>query len=180
MSPPAGTVLPDGTVGQVYSQTFTVVSGGQAPYDFIPSGTPTGMSFKTNNTYSATLYGTPTQSGTGNFDVEVIDDTGAVTDLSYQLTINSTSTGSITISPTTIASGTANTAYSQTLTVTGGTGSYTWSLSGQLPSGISFTASNADATLSGTPAASGSSSFTVTVTDSSSDSGSQSYTLTVN
>jgi hypothetical protein len=183
LSPANGTVLPDGTIGIVYSQTFTVIGGGAAPYTFIPSGTPGGMSFVANNTFSATLFGTPTQSGTGNFDIQVIDNNQATTSLSYLLTINPNSTGTLIITPTTLPSGTNGTAYNQTLSVTGGTAPYTWSfVSGTLPAGISFTSSSPTASLAGTPTSTGSSSFTISVHDSSTttETGSQSYSLTIN
>jgi hypothetical protein len=183
MSPPNGTTLPDATVGQSYTQTFTVESGGVAPYKLIPSGTPLGMTFTTPNTFSGTLSGTPAQSGTGAFDLQVIDSTQAVTQLSFVLTINASTSGSLAITPATLPAGTNNTAYSESLTVTGGTAPYTWSLaSGSLPPGIALTSSGANATLAGTPTSSGAFTFTISVHDSSStvETGSLSYTLTIN
>lgn len=62
-----------------------------------------------------------------------------------------------------LASGQQGVAYSATLTATGGTAPYTWSVSaGAPPSGMTLSSAG---TLSGTPAASGPVSFTVKVTD---------------
>lgn len=59
---------------------------------------------------------------------------------------------------------TAGAAYSMTLTATGGTSPYTWSVvSGQLPSGVSLSGSGA---LAGTPSVTGTSSFTLQAKDS--------------
>ncbi len=60
--------------------------------------------------------------------------------------------------------GTVGASYSQGLSATGGTGGYTWSVStGSLPTGLSLSATG---TISGTPTAPGTASFTVQVTDS--------------
>ncbi|WP_174240865.1 putative Ig domain-containing protein, partial [Granulicella sp. S190] len=72
----------------------------------------------------------------------------------------------LTITSSSLASGTANKAYSATLAATGGTAPYTWSItSGSLPSGITLNASTGS--LSGTPTATGSFALTFTVKDSS-------------
>ena len=79
------------------------------------------------------------------------------------------------ISPPTILSSTlpqasVSAAYSATLTASGGKTPYTWSLAqGSLPSGLSL--NGATGVISGTPTASGMSSFTVQVRDSQSESG---------
>jgi len=71
----------------------------------------------------------------------------------------------ITITTTTLPNGTVNTAYSQTLTSTGGTGTVTWSLdSGSLPPGLSL---NSSGTISGTPTTAGTYTFMVEAEDSS-------------
>ena len=62
-----------------------------------------------------------------------------------------------------LPSGVAGTAYSQTMTATGGYSPYTWAITGgSLPAGLTF--NSAGAVISGTPSASGSSAFVVQVT----------------
>jgi hypothetical protein len=69
--------------------------------------------------------------------------------------------------------------YSQTITVTGGTGADILSLSaGVLPPGLTFHA--ATGVLSGTPTTAGTYNFTITATDSVGGSSSQSYAVTIN
>jgi hypothetical protein len=88
----------------------------------------------------------------------------------------------LVFSPTTFPDGLYGSAYTnQTLTVTGGTAPYTFSLTaGGLPPGMSL---STDGILSGTPTGAGGYSFTVTAVDNSPSpgpySGSQAYTLVV-
>ena len=74
-------------------------------------------------------------------------------------------TPAISVSPVTLPVGMVRSAYSQTLTTTGGTGPYRYSVTaGTLPQGLSLGASGV---LAGTPALSGTYLFTITATDSS-------------
>jgi hypothetical protein len=87
----------------------------------------------------------------------------------------------LVFSPPTLPDGLYGSAYAiQTLTVTGGTAPYTFSVSsGALPPGMSLSGSGA---LSGTPTAAGAYSFVVTVVDNSTptpNTGTQSYTLNI-
>ncbi|MCJ7655127.1 MAG: putative Ig domain-containing protein, partial [Dehalococcoidia bacterium] len=72
----------------------------------------------------------------------------------------------LNITTTSLPDGTMGSPSSQTLQATGGTGSYTWSITGgSLPAGLTLTPSSG--LISGTPTASGPSSFTVQVNDGS-------------
>jgi hypothetical protein len=84
----------------------------------------------------------------------------------------------ISLNPTTLLDGTYGSAYSQTLTATGGAGSpYTFMLlSGALPGGLTIASNGA---LTGTPTAAGTFSFTVQAKDNDNFTGSQNYTLTI-
>ncbi|MES2835159.1 MAG: IPT/TIG domain-containing protein [Pseudomonadota bacterium] len=80
-----------------------------------------------------------------------------------------------------LPAGTAATAYSQTLSASGGTAPYTYALTaGALPAGITLSSAGV---LSGTPTAGGNFSFSVTATDSSTGTGpftvTASYTLAI-
>ncbi|MBF9221174.1 putative Ig domain-containing protein [Hymenobacter ruricola] len=86
----------------------------------------------------------------------------------------------ITVSPATLTNGTRGTAYNQAITALGGTAPYTYAITGgALPAGLILT----NGTIAGTPAASGSFTFTVTATDNSAApgpySGSRTYTLSI-
>ncbi len=84
----------------------------------------------------------------------------------------------LAISTTTLPAGLVNNTYNVSLSATGGTAPYTWSLSsGSLPSGVNLGSSGS---LSGTPTAAGQYSFTVQVADSNSHTATQQLSLTVN
>ena len=85
---------------------------------------------------------------------------------------------SVSVAPATIPSGTVGAPYQQVITAVGGVGGpYTFAvISGALPAGIAL---GADGTLSGTPTAAGTFTFTVTATDSEENDGSIPYDLVV-
>jgi len=89
-----------------------------------------------------------------------------------------TTTLTLSIETVSLASGTAGSAYSATLTATGGTTPYTWSLASgsSLPAGLSLSSAG---TISGTPTAAGTATFTVAVVDSSSSPQSASKDLSI-
>ncbi len=83
----------------------------------------------------------------------------------------------ISISSTTLTSGTVSTAGSQTLTASGGTAPYTWKvLAGFLPPGTTFSSTG---TLSGTPTRAGTYTFTVQVTDVNGNSAVRTLSITI-
>ncbi|HEX7339127.1 MAG TPA: putative Ig domain-containing protein [Rhodanobacteraceae bacterium] len=166
--------------GAAYNQTVTA-SGGVAPYSYaITTGAlPAGLTLDAS---TGAITGTPTAVGTFNFTIQATDSnsTGAVTGAkTYTLTV---AAPTISVAPATLPDGTTGTAYSQTLSASGGTGSYTFSVTaGRLPSGVSLSAGGL---LSGTPSDAGDFSFTVGATDQTTGSGapfsgSRAYTLHV-
>ena len=120
------------------------------------------------------LSGTPTTAGTYSFTVKVTDHSGLSDTKPVNLLIIAAPSLNFPAPPV----GWTNTVYGYTLTESGGTSPFTWSVSsGSLPAGISL---SADGTLSGTPTATGTFSFTVKVTDANSQSATQATSLTVN
>ena len=83
----------------------------------------------------------------------------------------------LSLSPSTIPTPQLTAQYSQTFTVAGGYAPYTWTLTGTLPTGLSFNTSTG--VLSGNTSQSGSFSFTITVTDLAKYTTSNSYEFTV-
>ncbi|MHB1056908.1 MAG: putative Ig domain-containing protein [Rhodanobacter sp.] len=170
--------LPQGTVNSPYSQTITA-SGGTAPYTYVlQSGTlPAGMTLSSGGVLS----GTPTQAGPFTFAVQANDSTTGPsapyhnnTPASYTLTIAGPT---ITLSPSSLPNATVATAYSQSLSASGGTAPYSFSVTaGAVPIGMTLAP---DGTLSGTPIIAGDFSFTATATDAQSFTGQQSYTVHV-
>ncbi|MGH9803351.1 MAG: beta strand repeat-containing protein, partial [Blastocatellia bacterium] len=160
--------LPAGTLGTAYNLTLTHTGGiGAASYNL--TGTlPNGITFT-----GATFSGTPTQLGSFPVTVTATDSNGCTSSRNYTLVINCQT---ITVNPTTIPAGTAAAAYSQSFTQVGGVGTTGFSLTGALPTGLTFSG----ATLSGTPTQTGSFPVTVTATDSNGCTGSDNYTLVIN
>ncbi len=164
-------LLPNGTVGTSYSQTITA-TGGISPYSFsVTSGMlPNGLSLSSGGVLS----GTPSTSGSFTFTVTATDANNCQGNRSYTITINCPS---ITVNPTLLPNGTVSSAYSQTLTATGGTSPHSFSVTnGTLPAGLTLSSSGI---LSGTPTTAGSSAFTVTATDAQGCTGTRSYSLII-
>ena len=154
-----------------YSDQLTV-TGGTSPFTWsVGSGTlPPGVTLGAS---TGLLSGTPTTAGSYSFTVKVTDSSG----------LSDTEPVTVTIIPgpsMTFAAppgGWTNTVYGYTLTESGGTAPYTWSVSsGSLPAGVSLSPAG---TLSGTPTATGTSSFTVKVTDANGQSATQATSITV-
>ncbi|WP_429002915.1 putative Ig domain-containing protein [Xanthomonas sacchari] len=170
------TTLPNGTAGQAYSAAITQASGGIAPYTYaVTAGAlPAGV---TVNSATGALSGTPTVTGNFSFTLVATDSTSGTpgqASRSYTLAIVAPT---LTVAPSTLPSGTAGTAYSQTLSTSGGTAPYTYALSsGALPAGLSLSSTGV---LSGTPTVAGSFTFVVGVTDAGSFGGSHAYTLSI-
>ena len=164
--------LPAGTTGTPYSQLFTQL-GASGAITWSLSGTlPTGMTF---NTATGELSGTPTQTGSFPVSVTATDANGCSGFVAVTLTVNCPV---ITVSPSSVPAGTTGTPYSQIFTQVGASGTITWSLTGALPTGVTFNTATGE--LSGTPTQTGSFPVTVTATDANGCSGAVSVTLTVN
>jgi Putative Ig domain len=169
----ATTALDFGTVDSAYSQTL-LASGGTPSYSWsVTAGIlPAGLSLAA----TGVLSGTPTAAGSFSFTVTVTDSGSPAQSRSAALSIL-VEPAALTITSTSLATGTVGSAYSQTLLASGGTPSYNWSVTaGSLPAGLSLAAGGV---LSGTPTAAGSFSFTVTVTDSGSPAQSRSAALSI-
>lgn len=156
--------LPGGTIGTAYSQTLQV-SGGVAPYTWsVSAGSlPAGLSLAAS---TGVISGSPATAATSTFTVEVKDSESTPQTAMASLSITVSPTG-LTITTLGLPAATVGTAYSQTLQAGGGVAPYTWTVSaGSLPSGLSLAAGSG--VISGTPTASGISSFTIEVKDSES------------
>jgi len=166
--------LANGTVGIAYSQSIAA-TGGTPSYTWtIASGVlPAGLSLSA----SGVISGTPTTAGgPTSVTFKVTDSTGVSATSILSITINNPP---LSIATGSLANGTVGTGYSQTLTATGGTGIFTWSIiSGALPLGLSL---NASGVISGAPTtAGGPTSVTFKVTDSAGASATSILTITIN
>ena len=176
VTPPSVTTasLTSGTQNVAYSATLTAF-GGTLPYTWsIASGTlPTGLSLAPS---TGVISGTPTATGTSNFTAQVTDTNSLSAQKALSLIIAATPPPTVTTAS--LPGGTQNVAYSATLTASGGTSPYTWSIaSGTLPAGLTLAAGTG--VISGTPSGAGTSNFTVQVTDINSLTGTKALSLNV-
>ncbi|WP_199229142.1 putative Ig domain-containing protein [Caulobacter endophyticus] len=178
----SSTSLPNATIAQAYSASGAPITatGGTAPYSYTATGLPAGL---TINAASGVVSGTPTASGSFNFDVTATDSSaGAGAPFtgtrSYTLVVNAPT---IVVSPTNpvltpVAAGVpVNTQF----TAADGVGPYTYSVGAGLPPGVTLSGDS----LTGTATAVGAYTFTITAQDSSTGAGpytgQRTYTLNI-
>jgi len=163
--------LPGGTVGDAYSQTVSATPAGAYNYSVTSGAMPPGLSL---NAATGAITGMPTT--TGSFSFTVSATVGAcVGSQNYTVTIACSTISFTTSSP--LPAGSAGVAYSQMLNVTPA-GSYTFSLvAGSLPGGL--TLNQGTGLISGTPATTGTSTFTVKAQGANGCSATQTYTLVI-
>jgi len=164
--------LPDGDVGLAYSQTMTA-TGGYPPYTWsIASGAlPSWASLDAN---TGVITGMPNTAATTGFTVILTDSFGA-TSMPLSITINPI----LSITTTSLPKGSVGVAYSASLSVSGGTSPYSWSISiWSLPSWASLNYSTG--AITGTPNAVGTTDFFVQVTDNVTATATQALSITVN
>ncbi len=159
--------LPQGQVGTYYSVTLTA-QGVVGACTWTATGLPAGGLNFTPSGNTAVISGTPTTAGTYPFTITANDSGPPVTSFgrSGSIVINPPP---FTITTSSLPQGKEGTSYTTTLSASGGTAPYTWSISsGSLPSGLILQATTGY--VSGIPdlGTYGSTSFTVNVTDSSS------------
>jgi hypothetical protein len=162
--------LPVATSGVPYSQTLTV-SGGTAPLTWSSIGLlPTGLSLSPDGR----IAGTPSVAAQFQFSTRVVDAHGQSSIQSCRLSVTPPVVSVTNSCP--LPAGTTGDAYSQQLAATNGSGSYSWSVIGTLPSGLSL---NGDGLISGRPMTAGPASFVLLVSDSQGHSVAKPCTLTV-
>jgi predicted enzyme related to lactoylglutathione lyase len=172
-----------GTVGVSYNQSLSA-SGGSGSYTFalVGGSLPAGLSLSSAGVLSGTL----TAGGSFSFTASATDtSTPKVTGTqTYTLTVNAPAANQIALSPASLAAGTVGAIYSQSITASGSTTPFHFTISaGSLPPGLFL---NQDTgVISGVPTtASGSPfNFTVQATDSSTGTGpfsnTKSYSISV-
>jgi uncharacterized protein (TIGR03437 family) len=162
--------LPGGAAGLNYGPVTMAASGGSGQYLWSASGLPAGVTM----TDSGVLTGIPTASGVSSVTATATDrTTNATVSHTYSVTVAL----ALSVTTTSLPNGTAGSDYGPvTMTASGGSGNYSWTVSGA-PAGLTITVAGV---LSGTPSASGTFNVTVTVTDTaSSATASRTYSVSV-
>ena len=166
--------LPDGTVGQVYTQVLAA-TGGTRPYNWaISAGTlPAGMIL---DSATGTITGTPSLAGNFNFTLQVSDTAKLNGSKAFGLTINPQALTITTVAP--LFDATVGAPYVQTFSAIGGSAPYTWTLTSGTIAGLTLDA--ASGALQGTPQTIGAFPITVQVADGKGVKASKSFSVQVN
>jgi 6-phosphogluconolactonase (cycloisomerase 2 family) len=163
--------LPTGYVGTAYSQTVVASPFGNYNFAVTSGALPVGLSL---NAATGAITGTPTTVGTVNFTITALSFGPCSGSQAYSMTIHP-ACQTITIAPASLPDGTGGTTYSQTLTASGGTAPYSFTvLAGALPGGLTLSTSGL---LSGAPNVTGLFNFTIRATDTIGCNGNHSYTV---
>ncbi|WP_248764995.1 putative Ig domain-containing protein [Pseudomonas protegens] len=177
-------ILDQAPVAGAVSATVAANSGANPITLSLSGGAPASVAVA-----SAASHGTATASGTSitytpaagfsgsdSFTYTATNASGTSSPATVSITV---SAPNITLSPGSLSSGTVGTAYSASLSASGGTVPYRYSItSGSLPTGLSL--NTGTGAISGTPSASGTFNLTITATDANSATGSQAYSITIN
>ena len=163
--------LPGGSVNTAY-QAQSTVTGGTPPYNFaLTSGAlPPGIVLSAGGLFS----GTPTVEGAYTFGVTVTDVSGCAVEHTFHLVVEACF--GLSVTPPSLDPGTEGVPFLATLTATGGTPPYSFTLTGgSLPPGLSLSPTGV---ISGVPSPVGVYPFSVAVTDGV-RCGNAAYTLTI-
>ena len=164
--------LADGMVNASYQGTL-VAAGGTSPYTWAMTAgaLPAGVSLSS----SGSLTGTPTAYGTFQFTAQVTDAGASTQSQAFTLIVDPLPMVITSHSP--LPTGAINLAYAQSLTMTGGAGPFTWTVSsGTLPPGLGLDVSGS---ITGTPTAAGTFTFVPQVEDSGARTTTQTFSLTI-
>jgi hypothetical protein len=165
--------LPDGVVGAAYEAEIDV-AGGLAPYTFslVAGSLPPGLALSS----TGAITGTPTDTGSYGFSVQVTDSANPkqTASANYFIRVDAT----LAIATSSLPAALVDDPYSEHLVAAGGTPPYAWAVTaGALPPGLALDAATGE--ISGTPTEAGSFAFTATVTDADAATASRSLTIAV-
>jgi len=163
-----------------FSGTISDNKAGSVSYHWaLPSGNgPTQtLTFGQAGSQTVTTAYKPASDSASGSGTLVVTSPGSVTSNAAAFTLTCGATLALTNNAPVTA--TVGTAYSGTVTVSGGKGTYTWAAATGLPAGLKATASGATLTISGTPTAAGTSTVGLSVHDSASPEGTGSTSLTL-
>ena len=161
--------LPGGTVGTAYNQILAADGDATITWTKTAGDLPAGLTLSD----AGVISGTPTATGTANFTVKAENSTGDDTK-ALSITI-AAAPFAPAIATASLPGGTVNVSYSQTLSATG-TAPITWTKTGDLPAGLTLSSSG---TISGTPTASGTFTFTVHASNGTPPDAAKEFTIVI-
>jgi hypothetical protein len=175
--------LPNANVGTNYTGYIEACCGQGGPYRWklVAGRVPDGMQFAGDSlrlVQTTAVLGTPTTVQTATFTVEVRDQSGNAARKTLSLTVDPPRPLVITNGTDVLSPGRVGVSYAIGVFADGGTPPYRWSLiAGQLPPGLSLTAS--PGRITGTPTTAGTFTFTLRVTDQGGQSATQQFSITI-
>ncbi len=172
-----GTSLPTATVNAPYSVTLAG-TGGNGVYTWSTNngGTIALQSMNLSLSTAGVISGTPSSTGTISVPITLQDGQSHISSNMFTIT----ATNALTVTTSTLPLGYTNAAYSQTLAAAGGSGSgYTWTTTGASNLATFNLSLSAGGVLSGTPASTGTVSFTAKVTDSANNTATQAFSFVI-
>ena len=157
------------------------VSGGSGNLAWTVTGLPSDGLNYTANGGTLTVSGTPGTAAKVTFTAKVTDTATNISAGPYTYTVTVYNTLTLPApNPASLGPGDAGSGYNGTISVAGGSGNYSWTVTG-LSDGLSYSPSGAILAIGGMPASAAAVSFNVTVTDTSTNitAGPDAYTITV-
>ena len=172
----SGVTLPGGVLATAYSDTLAATGGsGGNIWSTNVAGTTSLAAIGLSLSSAGVVSGASPTLGTATFTGTVTDSASHTANLLFSVTVSN----ALTITTNSLPAAYSGTLYSQTLAAAGGTGTgYKWTATSSNLATFNLTLTNGGL-LSGTPATSGTASFTATVTDSASNTATQALTVTV-
>jgi len=171
------TSLPNGTAGQPYSQRVQATGGiGTLAWSISAGSLPAGLNLNPSGPLGGTISGTPLSGGSFNFTVTITDSSGQTDTQALSISVTP-----LSITTTSLPSGSIGQTYNQTVRTVGGIAPLNFSIDppGTLPPGLIL--SQTTGVISGTPIVpAGTSSFTVRVQDAGGQADTQGLSIVIN
>ena len=152
--------LPMIMLGDSYEFTLEAI-GGTAPYSWTITGGSLPPGIALTSTTAGTLAGTPTAVGAYSFTAQVTDSQSGSASQQFALVVSGTEP--LVLDSQSMPRGFVGQNYSFTLSASGGTPPYSWSITGSLPAGLTLDPSSG--AITGVPQTVADSPIEVTVTD---------------
>ncbi|MDR2334521.1 MAG: Ig domain-containing protein [Burkholderiaceae bacterium] len=151
--------LQTGRINQVYSLAMQA-TGGAAPYSWSATSLPADL---TINPATGIISGTPTAAGTSQVTITVTDDAGQEKTAQFTILVDPLDL-TVPVENQTLPGGQVGQAYSASIVVAGGVPPYSFTLTGDLPEGLTLNPTTG--AITGTPTKAQTSTFSITIEDS--------------